>query len=230
MNARLGKLMRDVLLDWQFGYVILPLGIIAAIIARRNAIAWHLAGLFTILILFWLTMTHLQARFFVLAAPLAALMLSLPDWKPLGRRVALVVVIFAMCAGSIRLSAAVSSTLNPGGIMVPVGLPEMKPLTEALLPQQLPDGTTLVLVGEARAFMYQIPTSQLVYRTVFDVPGGVDFNSAWVGTNPPKDAYYLIDPGELTRFSKTYRLMPVPPPALIGDGQRRLSRAIPPSR
>jgi len=79
----------------------------------------------------------------------------------------------------------------------------------------MPTDATLTLIGEARAFWFPREMKRLRYRTVFDVDttGSGDVLEAW--RRPPvANEWLLIDPGELTRFSKTYFGIP-PPPAEV---------------
>ena len=72
----------------------------------------------------------------------------------------------------------------------------------------------LVLVGDAKAFWFDIPMSRLHYRTVFDVDTSNNQPTipAWIdGAANLPDANVILDPGELERFSKTYLGIPLPP-------------------
>jgi hypothetical protein len=80
-RARLVALRDQVALGWQFGYLLLPLGLIAFVLSIRRPQAWFLFGLLLILTVFWLGFTHLQARFFLLAAPICALLIAQVDWR-----------------------------------------------------------------------------------------------------------------------------------------------------
>ena len=64
------------------------------------------------------------------------------------------------------------------------------------------------LVGDAGAFLYQIPMSRLHYRTVFDVPGNVDDPvAAWVG-KVDSNWLLVINPSEIERLHRTYWKIP----------------------
>ena len=82
-TVRRGTIRRRVArvaLGWQFGYALLPLASIAFVLSIRQPQAWCLGLLLGCLTFFWLCFTHLQPRFFVLAAPIAALLLACVDW------------------------------------------------------------------------------------------------------------------------------------------------------
>ena len=67
----------------------------------------------------------------------------------------------------------------------------------------------IVLIGDARAFLYPIPTSRLHYRTVFDVDvkPGQSILEAWAD-GFAADAVRIIDDNELARFARTYYGIP----------------------
>ena len=99
---------------------------------------------------------------------------------------------------------------------------------DALVPEEaraVPEDSTLVLFGDAKAFWYQRPMSRLRYRTVFDVDtsGTSSVIDAWTAGLPlpdPPHCVRLVHPAELTRFSRTYWMIP-PLPATLrarGDG------------
>ena len=65
---------------------------------------------------------------------------------------------------------------------------------------------------DAKAFGYQRPMSRLRYRTVFDVAPGDNWLTSWIGeSSPSPGSVILVDPGELSRFARTYRALPPVP-------------------
>jgi hypothetical protein len=78
---------------------------------------------------------------------------------------------------------------------------------------------TVLLVGDARAFLYAVPMSRLRYRTVFDVPSEPpDLETAWLRSldetesrmdptlkSVGKDPIVIFNRSELDRLAKTYR-------------------------
>jgi hypothetical protein len=219
--ARLKVFGNEVLLNWQFGYVLLPLGVIAAVMSRRHANVVFLGVLLLILTGFWLALTHLQGRFFVLAIPLAALLVAGADW---GRRawVGGIAATAAVVVGLVTVHQKFSSRMyGPQGWAGVVGVPGEA--LEQLHPpelQSMPADATLTLVGEARAFWYPRKMKWLRYRTVFDVDTSStsDVIGAWRGQSLPNE-WLLIDPGELARLSKTYFGIPRPPPEVSARQQ-----------
>jgi hypothetical protein len=68
----------------------------------------------------------------------------------------------------------------------------------------------LGLVGDANAFVYEMPMSRLHYRTVFDLDvRGRDPITAWQDGYPP--GVRSINYDELRRFARTYYGIPAPP-------------------
>ncbi len=71
------------------------------------------------------------------------------------------------------------------------------------------------LIGDAGAFLYQIPMSRLHYRSVFDVPAdATDAISAWAGESAKHDhnSLLVINPTEVARLHRTYKNIPPPLP------------------
>ena len=82
-------------------------------------------------------------------------------------------------------------------------------------------GKTLALVGDARAFLYQMPMARLHYRTVFDVDSmpGESVIDAWL-KGAHAGATIVVDPGALARFHRTYFGIPALPADLPGPRDR----------
>ncbi len=94
--------------------------------------------------------------------------------------------------------------------------------------------TNIALVGDARAFLYTLPSSQLRYRTIFDV-ADVDPSSpqkiidAWLGPDAArlrKECTIIVDQDELDRMLTTYILGRRWTP----QAEPRLPLVIPPQR
>jgi hypothetical protein len=164
---------------------------------------------------FWLGFTHLQGRFFVLAIPLAALLIA----QAQGRAATITTGVVAGLLAVIGLSVMhprMTTWLHEKQV---AGLLGFERISEFMTPQaarDMPADATLILVGDAKAFAYQRPMSRLRYRTVFDVASSNDWLSAWIGEPPPPpNNVILVDPGELGRFARTYRALPPVPPEVL---------------
>ena len=204
----------EVLFNWQFGYVLLPLGVIAAVVARRDPEHSPPRNLLLVFAGFWLAVTHLQSRFFVLAVPVAALLVAGIDW---GRRAWVGASGRRRRGGrGARLDAPAPSTSRmdgPRGLSNILGVPG--DAFVQLYPPELhniPADAPLTLVGEAKAFLYPRKMGMLRYRTVFDVDrtSAMNLVDAWRGQPIPNE-WLLVDPVELERFSQTYFGIPAPP-------------------
>ncbi|HWB53035.1 MAG TPA: hypothetical protein VG722_02545, partial [Tepidisphaeraceae bacterium] len=205
----------QVISDWQYAYALLPLSILAALTALRRRLAWFLLLIFLAIFLFWIGLTHLESRFFVLAIPMMALLLAVGNPKLL--RWAVIPVIFS----AIPAFMGLDQRLRLSHLSLTIGLESPTLLRAEIYPKEVNDAIAenkpVILVGDAKAFWFNIPMSRLHYRTVFDVDTSDHRSvvSAWInGAANLKDANVIIDPGELARFHKTYLGIPPLPPSL----------------
>jgi hypothetical protein len=193
----------QILLNWRFGYVVIPLGLLAAVVSwRRRREVWLLFGMLAALLVIWTTATHLQGRFSILAVPIAAMLVGMVTRH---RWVFALVVTAAAIAAFLPLHSRLREMLDDRGYLPLLAVPDMAWAMPAAV-RQMPQGEPLALIGDAAAFKYDRPMSLLHYRTVFDVDG--DGASAWT-KGVPIGACLLIDPRELSRLSTTYQ--PIPP-------------------
>jgi hypothetical protein len=212
--GRLKALGEEVLFNWQFGFLPLPLGAVAAAMWRQRAPSLFLVLLLLALAGFWLALTHLQGRFFVLAIPVAGLLIAGAQW---GRRpwLGAMAAVVAAGVGIVTVHQRFSSRMfGPQRWSSVIGVPGET--LEQLHPPELqavPADATVTLIGDARAFWYPRKMKWLRYRTVFDVDTSstADLIEAWHG-QPVLNEWLLVDPGELGRFSRTYSGIPAPPP------------------
>ena len=215
LPARLHAGVAEILASWQYGYVLIPLGLISALVAWRKQTSILLAAMFVAITLFWLFATHLEGRFFLLALPICAWLIAQVDRPGLAAS-ALAVVLVAAVVSGMRLHHDVSVLLH-GGRESPLGdatvrllgVEDISPL-EAPYLDGLAPGQDVVLVGDAKAFFYTIPMSQLHYRTVFDLRTDNGDIEDWNGGPIPKDARVIVDPAELKRFHDTYWKIAIP--------------------
>ena len=207
--ARLHALGTDVLWSWQFGYVLVPLGLVSLLLNRRDPDVWFLGAMLFLLMVFWLGFTHLQSRFFILAVPLCALLIA-----KLPRPGAILVMAQAVIA-FVLLNVSFLTPERQRMLGLVLGAEDLSWMTPPAA-QQVPADATLVLVGDARAFLYQIPMTRLRYRTVFDADtsGNRGVIEAWAEPASDGNQWLLIDPIELERFYRTYQPFP-PIPAEI---------------
>ena len=139
----------------------------------------------------------------MLAIPVSGLLIGSVDWS---RRLALPIV-SAFITGTVGVVILAPHVAKVAPI---AGLEDLRPLLPEAAANAMDSSRALVLVGDAQAFKYQRPMSQLRYRTVFDVdakPGETVIDAWSVGA--PRDAILLVDPSELRRFARTYANIPM---------------------
>jgi hypothetical protein len=222
-DARFGVLWRDVLAHWQYGYVLLPAAALAAAMRWRDRQTRVLVVTAMVVLVVWFGFTHLLARFLVMAVPLAAVLVgraSAGRWWPAG----LAVVVIGAVSGWAGVAPALTKWTLPAGNEGLFGLDNFDGLiTDAPeLRAALAGDGPIGIVGDAQAFLYQVPMSRLHYRTVFDLPAGVtDPVAAWVGPEAEGNREWMlvINPAEIARLHQTYRDTPPLPPAWSGERQ-----------
>ncbi|HEX8911845.1 MAG TPA: hypothetical protein VF796_05765 [Humisphaera sp.] len=243
LPARLEAFRTEVLTNWQFGYVLLPLGAVGLATAWRARAAWFLAGLVLLHAAFWVGFTHLQGRFFVLAVPLAGLAVAAGRWELLAPRrpavatAALAAVVLAAAAigwWPVHRDLLARLHSGPGGGIAGSGVLGNDDLSWAGNVRLQPEigGTAfpvsdpsakLLLVGDAEAFYYPLPMSRLRYRTPFDVPAGADADAdavaAYAVGGRQHDEWVIANVDELTRFERTYQPFPA-----VSDKDRQRAR------
>jgi hypothetical protein len=212
--ARVKAAKDQILLDWRFAYVLLPLSIFSlALLRRREDIAIFV--MLAMMLAFWLAFTHLQGRFFVLMIPLTSLVIAGLPWK----RIIASMLLLAGVAGWVRWQLTYYRDDNPNKGTIArstangvLGLGTLDVLKIIDL-SKVPEDRVVVLVGDGNPFWFSsIPMSRLRYRTVFDVDahgrGPVEAWCDWIEPLP-SDAVIVIDPMELDRFSQTYGTPPL---------------------
>jgi hypothetical protein len=198
-------LWREIFGNWQFAFVVIPAGLMAALFCRKFAARFLLILLLGQAI-FWLGFTHLEGRFFCAAIPLAAAAvgLALP-----GRRiwVGLSLAALAVAWGLTGLVVALNWELHRLGPDPTLDLRALFFLEGPPLAGHEP-ADKVALIGDARAFSH--PAGNLLYRTVFDVniAPGQRVEDAWLGKSRAqlkREGYFVeINDEDLERFSRTY--------------------------
>jgi hypothetical protein len=193
----------EVLGNWQYGFLLIPLALLAVAVNWRDPDVWFPGAMLFLLALFWLSFTHLQGRFFVLAVPVCALLVT-----KLPPRAALAAMAVQAVGAIVLLNVQFLTAPRLLVMHEALGIEDLSWLTPSVV-KSAPPNATLSLVGDARAFVYQRPMAKLTYKTVFDADTSAgDVIAAWAG--PSREGQWLlIDPVELERFAKTYP--PFPP-------------------
>jgi hypothetical protein len=207
-TAKVGVLWRDVIYHWQFGYLILPAGLIACFLRWRDPRSRliFICGLFVLIV--WIGFTHLLPRFLVMLIPIAAIAIARIHWGrawPAG-------VVLLLVAASLAWSKVIPElTRQPAVIGVENLTDILPPELQTARDSQMQIG----LVGDAQAFLYQIPLSRMHYRAVFNLHTGTDDPvQAWLGPEPIGNPNWLlmINPNEIDRLHATYFGVPALPP------------------
>jgi hypothetical protein len=191
-----------------------PLLLVLALISvgtRSDRQSIALSLLLIHMLLFWLFFTHLQSRFFVLSIPVCALLIGGRGdriWSITCAGAAFIVCIAGVVCFVGKLDG-INSRFQ-GKLYALTGLDQISILSRT--PEDL-GGRRLELVGDARAFLYEVPMRRLFYRTVFDVdaqPGQVARDAWQEGWPTGPDVVIVTDDTELERFHRTYWKIPPP--------------------
>ncbi len=216
MGVKMQILYRDVLTHWQFGYVILPMGLVACLLGRRDRQTWLvlICGLFVLVV--WIGFTHLLPRFLVMLVPISGIAIARIHWH----RAWPLAVILLMAAGGLAWSVVIQQLQGQPPIMGQEDTTFMlhdSPQLVAARDRKMQIG----LVGDAEAFLYPIPLKRLHYRAVFNLKTGTnDPVKAWVGSEPIGNPNWLlvINPSEVQRLHNTYFGVPGLPREWAGRG------------
>jgi hypothetical protein len=209
-SDRLAALGNQFGTDPRYGLAFIPLGIAGVMLSGRNRATICLVVLFLMQTIFWLFFTHLQSRFMVMVIPIIALIVAQNagrDWLKLA---AMAGAIMAAFCGYLLVSKLAyfskfdRKIVHDTGFSL-IGLPVLDGMSGTDI-TQLREDMPLDLVGDARAFLYQIPMNRLHYKTVFDVdtsdPSKTILEDWLAGMPPTKQT--KIDVDELRRFARTY--------------------------
>jgi hypothetical protein len=203
--GRVQGLWNEVLADIRFGLVLFPLGIAAMVLGFRNRAMICLAVLLIFQAVFWLAFTHIQSRFMVITIPIVALMVAqieVRNWNALAGAAAVGMAILSLVVLTQKMWRDLEMDHTKVALIGRENLEGFRLFDT----RQLKDGQSLDLIGDAGAFWYQIPMSQLHYKTVFDVDTSdpeQSVDQAWLA-GMPKDAVIWKDREEMKRFARSY--------------------------
>jgi hypothetical protein len=209
--GRLAAIWQQVLRDGRYGFILFPLGCAALILSVHKRTTLYLAVLLVIQTVFWLCFTHVQGRFMVIVIPIIALLISQCDrpWWPMTSGLAAVLLI---CWCTVLLAVKEARFIEYDrkvakiagiGVLGRENLELLCPMDLTRLGPQV----QLDLLGDARAFWYQIPMSRLYYKTVFDVNTSdprQNIADSWLAGMPRVGALVYTDNDDLARFAATY--------------------------
>ena len=211
LEGRVKALWEQIFADWRYGFVLIPAGLFAFIRGKRRSESLYLVALLAMWLVFWIFFTHLQSRFFVLAIPVAALLLSRVE-SPIGKLALICAVVLQAGFGLLRLDRIVEPKRDL------LRVEHYQDIMEKEFSPVIGGAGNLFLIGDARAFYYEVPMSRLRYRTVFDVQvGNREILDAWANDwNISDGDTMLIDSNELRRFAKTYTGISMPSGDITG--------------
>lgn len=205
---RVAAIGPQILLDWRFGFALFPalFLFVVELLRRRASFDKAVAFLFALLVawlILWTGFTHLQGRFFVPAIPVVALLIARIS-GPIARLAVVCALLLEIGVGLVNLTPRVFHLADA------IGIENYSLLDESFKTADETRGN-VCLLGDARAFFYQVPSKRLYYRTVFDVNvDGRSIIEAWTD-GWPANSYVVYSLGELERFHKTYCAIPAPP-------------------
>ncbi len=213
--------------DREFGWGLLPIGAIAIALnyRKRQSSFLLICGLFVFVT--WIGFTHLLPRFAVMLIPIAAIAAGQIQW---GRLWPMAVVLL-LCAAGAGWSFIIPPLLTQSNPPPFQGQPRpaffgsdyLKYMTFTEMAEARDRDLQIALIGDAQAFLYQVPMSQLHYRSVFDVATDkTNPIDAWIGPQVRGDPHWLlvINPMEIDRLHQTYKYIPALPPQWQADLER----------
>ncbi len=221
--GRVWEFWHNILADVRWGFVVAPLAVFASVTAIWRRVDTGVAYLLPYLVglaVFWTLFTHTQSRFFILLAPVAALLVTQvrKRWAMgiVWGMVAVEVIVSTIYMSG-RFAERVVPVRNAGGM----GLEDFGKLLPEEVDRALATSKPIALIGDAKAFYYPIDIRRLHYRTVFDVDVKPveSVIEAWEPGNP-KGAIEVVDPMELARLAKTYYGIPKLPADFPGPRDR----------
>jgi len=240
LNGRLAALRDQVLLDWKFGFALIPAAIIGLVLARGGSHARVIAFVALVMcgqVLVWLFATHLQGRFLVLSIPLLAIIVGSAARNWVGSIAGLAACIVCMTCNVLsfssppvegddpdRLFAQPIARLADPRIRACIGVTHPQDLWQLQSPEVADavrnSDRPIALVGDAKAFWWPVDSKRLFYRTVFDVDRrpGESLIDAWK-RGAPANAIVVVDPNESRRFVRTYKGLGELPGEIEGRGE-----------
>jgi hypothetical protein len=225
-SAKLKVLWTDVLAHWEFGYVLIPAGLLCCFVclamgwSRQKVWLVLICGLFVFVV--WIGFTHLLPRFLVMLIPIAAIAVGQVRYGRLWPIPVAALLVAAWLGWSTVIPELTTRLEKTSGF---IGWRDTTFMLGDSQHPQLIDardrGLQIGLVGDAQAFLYPIPLDRLHYRSVFNLHTGTDDPiQAWVGPEPIGNPNWLlvINPAEIERLHRTYLGVPALPPDWAARG------------
>jgi hypothetical protein len=228
LAKRFSAFAREILGDQRYGYILLPAVLIVLFITRWNPAKAIAVATLLALIIFWICFTHLQSRFFILAVPLAAIILAQAPRDRTARMIQTALLVCLIITGCFLTHVLLYNELDriPDFRRI-IGHEDLSDFLARPARDRVQAKSNIVLVGDARAFLYPLPSSHMHYRTIFDMTG-IDPTSkdkiinAWLGPDAArlrKECTIIVDQDEMDRLISTYVLgrpwSPEPEPRVL---------------
>ncbi|HEV7300209.1 MAG TPA: hypothetical protein VGN72_12640 [Tepidisphaeraceae bacterium] len=222
----------QVVVQWQYGYALVPLAIVGLALAgrARAQVACVIGIVLIVQLAFWIGFTHRIGRFFVPAIPLMAIAVALVERQRAARWIAAITIALAALlgwlgafesGGGMHTRLARFAEIGRQGVFAMEDVSFLQPME---LQRIYDAGGVVHFVGDAQTFLHKARSSQVPYRTIFNVRADADDPiTAWTGrplSELPEGEWVLIDPAEIQRLSSTYRHVPSIPPTYPGPRDR----------
>ncbi len=222
LTSRLTILWTDVLAHWQYGFIILPAALLTVGLKFKDRRTWATAAVAAIIFIVWIGFTHLLPRFLIQLIPLAAILIGTIQWQKTWPA-AIALVLFAAALGWSAVSDRLTFTTRDPVRSQLIGREDLSFTIPPELADMKDSDKQVALIGDAEAFLYQIPMSRLHYRTVFDIPTNTtDPIEAWASVAAKNNPNWLlvVNPSEIKRLHETYRDVPSLPPQWADHGDQ----------
>jgi hypothetical protein len=222
MTSRLAIVWTDVIAHWQYGFIILPVALLAIALRFKDRRTWATLAAAAIIFIVWIGFTHLLPRFLIQLIPIAAILIGTIQWRKTWPA-AIALVFFAAALGWSGVSDRLTYTTRDPDRSQLIGREDLSFTIPPELADMKDSDKQVALIGDAEAFLYQIPMSRLHYRTVFDIPTNTtDPIEAWAGPIAENNSNWLlvINPSEIKRLHETYLDVPPLPPQWVARGNQ----------
>jgi hypothetical protein len=219
VGAHLGVFWTDVLKHWQYGYVLLPAGLLALLVRLKDRQTWLLLITGLSVFVVWIGFTHLLARFLVMLIPIAGIAIGRVRWGKLWTA-GVVLLLVATGLSWVNFVPELLKQSNVPRDQSLFGLVDLSGFLSQEISEARQKQMDVGLVGDAQAFLYQIPMSRLHYSTVFDLPADAsDPVEAWAGKDAVHNTNYwlVVNTSEIERLNRTYERVPLLPAKWAGQ-------------
>jgi len=216
MGRRIRSIWGRVVADRQYGYVLIPIGLVGLILTGRRDDAWLLMIIGSGTVIFFLCFTHLMPRFALGIVPVLAMGAGIAAAACGWRWVQLLSVgsVFAAALSGVIVLHLILWDNVAGARQALFRMPDPALLNPDEIASIVNTDAPIALIGHSQPFMITVPMHRLKYRMVFDVPSspGADALDAWLSIREEDlrrtGHAIIVDPLELRRYAQTYWRVP----------------------